>query len=73
MRGEIHSPADIGAAVRRNREKHGLGQRELAGRLGISQTYLSQLERGTPKILDADYLEILRRCGVRLGFEVADD
>lgn len=73
MIGQIHSPSEIGTVVRSQRERHNLNQRELAARLGISQTYLSQLERGTPKVLDQDYLDVLRRLGIRLKFEIVND
>jgi len=36
----------VGAAVRRLREQAGLSMRDLAGRAGISQPFLSQIERG---------------------------
>ncbi|MGH1563361.1 helix-turn-helix domain-containing protein [Mumia sp. DW29H23] len=36
----------IGSVLRRHREKAGLSMRELAGRAGISQPFLSQVERG---------------------------
>lgn len=73
MIGQIHSPSEIGTVVRSQRERHNLNQRELAARLGISQTYLSQLERGTPKVLDQNYLDVLRRLGIRLKFEIVND
>ncbi|KHL09444.1 UNVERIFIED_CONTAM: XRE family transcriptional regulator [Mumia flava] len=36
----------VGAAIRAAREKSGFSMRELAGRAGISQPFLSQVERG---------------------------
>lgn len=39
--------ARIGSAVRARREAAGLSMRALAGRVGVSQPFLSQLERGT--------------------------
>jgi len=38
--------ARTGAAIRAVREKSGLSMREVAGRAGISQPFLSQIERG---------------------------
>ena len=36
----------FGSKVRELRERHGLAQRQLAERLGVSPAYLSQLESG---------------------------
>lgn len=72
MRGDIRSAEDIGFAVRDIRLKHNLSQVELCERLGVSQRYLSELERGLPKILDDRYLGILRSLGIQLGYEVTE-
>ena len=37
---------DFGNALQRLRKKHDLSQEELAFRVGIHRTYISQLERG---------------------------
>lgn len=39
----------IGTALRLVRDYHRLDQRELAGKLGISPSYLSELEKGKKK------------------------
>jgi transcriptional regulator with XRE-family HTH domain len=44
---DVALAARIGATIRTLREKSGLSTRELARRAGISQPFLSQLERGT--------------------------
>ena len=38
--------SDFGEQVRERRSKEGLNQKELAEKIGISRTYLSEIERG---------------------------
>ena len=55
----------LGAAVRRFREVHGIGQEVLAERSGLSQGYLSQIESGSWTAVTEDALErIARALGV---------
>jgi len=44
--GELH---DIGGRLRAEREAHGISQRELARRLGLSASLISQIESGQSK------------------------
>ena len=37
---------DYRAILKRNREKQGLSQNRLAKRLGVTQTFISEIERG---------------------------
>ena len=37
---------DYRAILKRNREKQGLSQNTLAKRLGVTQTFISEIERG---------------------------
>lgn len=37
---------DYRAVLKRNREKQGLSQNKLAKRLGVTQTFISEIERG---------------------------
>ena len=37
---------DYRAILKRNREKQGLSQNKLAKRLGVTQTFISEIERG---------------------------
>ena len=56
----------LGAAVRRIRELHGIGQEVLAERSGLSQGYLSQIESGSWTALTED---ALGRIAAALGVE----
>lgn len=42
----VRSPVDLGAAVRRRRNRLGLTQAELAEVAGVGKRFLSELERG---------------------------
>jgi len=56
----------LGAAVRRIRELHGIGQELLAERSGLSQGYLSQIESGSWTAVTDD---ALGRIAAALGVE----
>ena len=64
--GRLRSPADVGRAVRHARRELGMSQVELAERLGVSQRWLSELETGKPKILDARLFDVLAQLGLDL-------
>lgn len=72
MLGHINSTRDIGLVVRQERERHGMSQRTLAAKLGVSQRYLSELERGVSKIMDDKYINTLKLVGLHLRYELAD-
>jgi transcriptional regulator with XRE-family HTH domain len=73
----------FGAFVRREREKKGLGLREMARMIDVSPTYLSMVERDAmqppaenkvkaiAKIINCDADDLLARAG-RLSTEIAD-
>jgi len=56
----------IGGAARAYRESLGYTQRQAALVLGVTQRWLSGVERGLPKVLDARYVHILAILGVEL-------
>ncbi|MDE1894354.1 MAG: helix-turn-helix transcriptional regulator, partial [Xanthomonadaceae bacterium] len=45
----IRTPQDIGALLRESRKKAGLGQAELARRIGVSRQWVVEVERGKPR------------------------
>ena len=56
----------LGAAIRRIREMHGIGQVALAERTGLTQGYISQIEGGRPVGVTE---EALGRIAAALGVE----
>ena len=68
MSGQIRNTSDVGYVVKAIRNEHGLSQVELSASLGVTQRYLSELERGLPKILDDGYLAVLNKLGIQLQF-----
>lgn len=68
MYGIIRKTSDLGLMVLTVRQRHGLSQVELAERLGVTQRYLSELETGKPKVLNARLLEVLLALGIELSF-----
>jgi len=49
-----------------------MSQVELAERLGVSQRWLSELETGKPKILDARLFDVLAQVGLNLAWSLDD-
>ena len=68
MQGTMKKPSDHGLVVMAVRKRHNLTQVELAQRLGVSQRYLSELETGRPKVLNAKLLQLLTDLGIELSF-----
>jgi len=46
MTGKVSSPESLGLMLQQARLAAGLSQQELAGQLGISQAYVSEMESG---------------------------
>ena len=69
MRAQIENSGDLGRFVRRIRTDAGLSQRQLADALGTSQRYVSELEAGKPKRIDANYFDVLSKLGIVLSAE----
>lgn len=63
----IRRAADLGALVRDKRKTSGITQGELAKRLGTSQRWVSELERGKPTIELEMALRALNALGISLG------
>jgi HTH-type transcriptional regulator / antitoxin HipB len=68
----VYTPASLGAAIRHYRVKSGLSQAELAERVGLNRTYLSDLERGKETEQVRRILRVLKELGVRMTLDEAD-
>lgn len=73
MQAIVDSPADLGRLVKHTRERHGISQRDLAGRLNVTQRWLSELESGKGKQINERYFAVLAALGIRLTASVVDD
>lgn len=64
----IHDPryVEMLGRLRRAREAQGLGQKELATRLGRPQSYISKIETGDRRVDLVEVLDICRVLGVQL-------
>ncbi len=69
----MKSMSDLGLMVYGIRQRTGLSQRELAGRLGVSQRYVSELETGKPKVLNDQFFSVMEKLGIELSFRESAD
>ncbi|MCJ7436716.1 MAG: helix-turn-helix domain-containing protein [Acidimicrobiia bacterium] len=68
----IYSSDSLGAAIRHYRRAAGLSQAELAARVGVHRSYLSDLERGKETEQVRRILHVLKELGVRITIDEAD-
>lgn len=68
----VYTPASLGAAIRHYRLEAGMSQAELAERVGLNRTYLSNLEQGKETEQVKRILRLLKQLGVRMTLEKAD-
>jgi HTH-type transcriptional regulator / antitoxin HipB len=66
----LKTPTDIGALIRDRRRVLGLGQAELALKLGASRLWVNQVERGKPGASLGMVLRALAVLGVTLSSEL---
>lgn len=68
----IYTPESLGAALRHFRRQAGLTQAELANRVGLNRTYLTDLEGGRETEQVRRLLSLLRELGVRVTLQQVD-
>ncbi len=66
----IRTPVDLGAAIKERRKDLGLGQAELANRIGTSRRWLIEVEHGHPRAELGLALRALDELGIRLASRV---
>jgi HTH-type transcriptional regulator / antitoxin HipB len=69
----LTTPADVGTALQQARMSLGMSQADLAGRVGVPQSTISQLENGHSTIYLRRLLAIARATGVELAATWSDD
>lgn len=57
---------ELGVVVRRTRQANGLTQSQLAGLAGTGLRFISELERGKPKVALDKVMSVLAVLGIRL-------
>jgi y4mF family transcriptional regulator len=62
----IRTPADLGAVIRDRRKRLGLGQAELAEKIGASRQWVVGIERGHSRAEVGLILRTLDTLGIRL-------
>ncbi len=66
---QVFTPSDIGIAIRLRRQELGLTQIELAERVGVGITYLSNIENGKETAEIGKALHILSMLGLNMYVE----
>jgi transcriptional regulator with XRE-family HTH domain len=68
----VYNAQSLGAAVRHFRQEAGLTQAELAQRVGVHRSYLSDLERGQVTEQVERLVKVLQSVGARITVAPAD-
>ena len=72
LRGGVASPQALGRLLQQSRLAQGLSQQQVAERLGISQSYVSELESGKTSLALMRIFEIMRLTGMTLQAEIPE-
>jgi transcriptional regulator with XRE-family HTH domain len=64
---EAHAPSNIGSRLREQRERQGLSLRELARRIGVSASLISQIERDKVNPSVSTLWSLARELGLNMG------
>jgi len=62
----VRTPGDLGKLIRVRRRALGLGQQELADRVGVSRLWIVEFERGKPRAEVGLVLRTLNALGLEL-------
>jgi HTH-type transcriptional regulator / antitoxin HipB len=65
----LRTPLDIGFAIRDQRRRLGLGQDELAARVGVSRKWIIDIEKGKSRAAIGLLLRTLEALGLRLSID----
>ena len=63
----IHTPKDLGQAVRQQRKHDGLTLVEAAGLVNVGVRFFSELENGKPTVRLDKLLQVINGLGLQLG------
>jgi HTH-type transcriptional regulator/antitoxin HipB len=68
----VHTPIDLGLAIRERRKQLRLDQQALATRAGVSRQWIIAIEHGKPRAEIGLILRVLRELDLQLDVTVAD-
>ena len=69
----IRTPRDLGAAIRERRKLRGMGQREIAERIGVSRQWVIGIEKGKARAELGLILRLLDSLDIEVRLEHARD
>ena len=67
----IRTPRELGAVIRERRRRHGLGQKELASKIGVSRQWVVEMEKGKARAEVGLVLRALDALGISLSLDGA--
>ena len=73
MKIPVNGPQDIGVIIRATRKAQGLRQDAAAGSIGVSENFLSKVERGNPSVSWAKLFEVVDGLGIRISLDTPVD
>ena len=67
----IRTPRELGAVIRERRRRHGLDQKELASKIGVSRQWVVEMEKGKARAEVGLVLRALDALSIRLSLDSA--
>ena len=68
----VHTPKDIGAAIRKTRKAMGITQKDLALTSGTGLRFIVDLEKGKPTCQLAKTMTVLQTMGIQIHLTLPD-
>ena len=69
----IAQASDLGPLIRAVRKHQGLRQDDAAGSMGVSENFLSKVERGSENVQWGKLFSVLQSMGGRLSLDLPDE
>jgi transcriptional regulator with XRE-family HTH domain len=73
MKIPISNAAAIGKVVRASRKAQKIRQDDAAGSIGVSENFLSKIERGSESVQWGKLFQVLEGLGIRVVVDVPED
>lgn len=73
MKIPIDNPAAIGKVVRASRKAQKIRQDDAAGSIGVSENFLSKIERGGESVQWGKLFQVLEGLGIRVMVDVPEN